>query len=194
MRLFARPEPLWSVLALLPDQPPRRFEWRGRAYRVVGGDGPERIHGEWWRRDAEVWAVRDYFRIEDADGGRFWVFRRGDGVDSATRDLSWWIHGIFACASGTNICWRDKTGSPDPALGRPTVSVILIMRRCYKPVITRRLAFLGMHVLRKSRPADGSLLWQTSATRDDLRRSVATPANFCSRAFIEAQIGEQGQH
>jgi protein ImuB len=96
MRLFAKPEPLWSVLALLPDQPPRRFEWRGKAYRVVGGDGPERIHGEWWRRDAEVWAVRDYFRIEDADGGRFWVFRRGDGVDSATGDLSWWIHGIFA--------------------------------------------------------------------------------------------------
>jgi len=96
VRLFARPEPLWAVLALLPDQPPRRFEWRGRAHKVVGGDGPERIHGEWWRRDAEVWAVRDYFRIEDADGGRFWVFRRGDGVDNATGDLSWWIHGVFA--------------------------------------------------------------------------------------------------
>ncbi|NNG55616.1 DNA polymerase Y family protein [Sphingomonas sanguinis] len=96
VRLFARPEPLWGVIALLPDQPPRRFEWRGRAHRVVAGDGPERIHGEWWRRDAEVWGVRDYFRVEDEHGGRFWLFRRGDGMDQQTGDLSWWIHGVFA--------------------------------------------------------------------------------------------------
>lgn len=96
VRLFARPEPLWGVLALLPDQPPRRFEWRGSAYKVVAADGPERIHGEWWRRDKEVWAVRDYFRIEDEQGGRFWVFRRGDGIDNSTGDLSWWMHGVFA--------------------------------------------------------------------------------------------------
>ncbi|MHC9420740.1 Y-family DNA polymerase (plasmid) [Sphingomonas citri] len=96
VRLFARPEPLWGVIALLPDQPPRRFEWRGRAHRVVAGDGPERIHGEWWRRDAEVWAVRDYYRVEDEAGGRFWLFRRGDGVEDDTGDLSWWIHGVFA--------------------------------------------------------------------------------------------------
>ena len=96
VRMFARPEPLWGVMALLPDQPPKRFEWRGTAYKVVAADGPERIHGEWWRRDKEVWAVRDYFRIEDEQGGRFWVFRRGDGMDNATGDLSWWIHGVFA--------------------------------------------------------------------------------------------------
>ncbi len=96
VRLFSRPEPLWGVMALMPDQPPRRFEWRGQAHKVVAGDGPERIHGEWWRRDQEIWAVRDYFRVEDDQGGRFWVFRRGDGVDSATGDLSWWIHGVFA--------------------------------------------------------------------------------------------------
>ena len=96
VRLFLRPEPLWGVIALLPDQPPRRFEWRGQAHRIVAGDGPERIHGEWWRRDAEVWAVRDYFRVEDEEGGRFWVFRRGDGLHDETGDLSWWIHGVFA--------------------------------------------------------------------------------------------------
>jgi nucleotidyltransferase/DNA polymerase involved in DNA repair len=96
IRLFPRPEPLFRVIALLPDQPPRRFEWRGRAYKVVAGDGPERIHGEWWRRDAEVWAVRDYYRVEDAEGGRYWVFRRGDGLQSDTGDLTWWIHGVFA--------------------------------------------------------------------------------------------------
>lgn len=96
VRLFARPEPLWGVIALLPDQPPRRFEWRGEAHKVVAGDGPERIHGEWWRRDAETWAVRDYYRVEDEAGGRFWVFRRGDGTHDDTGDLSWWIHGVFA--------------------------------------------------------------------------------------------------
>jgi protein ImuB len=95
IRLFARPEPLFNVLALLPDQPPRRFEWRGKRYTIVGGDGPERVHGEWWRRDAETWAVRDYYRVEDDEGGRYWVFRRGDGFQDNTGDLSWWIHGVF---------------------------------------------------------------------------------------------------
>lgn len=94
-RLLARPEPLWGVVALLPDAPPRRFSWRGDIHVVVAGDGPERIHGEWWRRDGEIWAVRDYYRVEDEAGGRFWLFRRGDGVESATGDLSWWMHGLF---------------------------------------------------------------------------------------------------
>lgn len=96
VRLFARPEPLNRVIALMPDQPPRRFEWRGRVHRIVAGDGPERVHGEWWRRDAEMWAVRDYYRVEDEEGGRYWVFRRGDGFAEDTGDLSWWLHGVFA--------------------------------------------------------------------------------------------------
>ena len=95
IRLFARPEPLARVMALMPDQPPRRFEWRGKTYKIVAGDGPERVHGEWWRRDAEVWAVRDYYRVEDEEGGRYWVFRRGDGFEEDTGDLSWWMHGVF---------------------------------------------------------------------------------------------------
>ena len=95
VRLLRRPEPLTGVLALLPDAPPRRFTWRGQVHAVVAGDGPERIHGEWWRRDGEVWAVRDYFRVEDESGARFWLFRRGDGVEPATGDLSWYLHGLF---------------------------------------------------------------------------------------------------
>ncbi|WP_341850181.1 Y-family DNA polymerase [Sphingomonas natans] len=94
-RLLRRPEPLSNVIALLPDSPPRRFSWRGHVHDVVAGDGPERIHGEWWVRDGEVWAVRDYFRVEDRAGGRFWLFRRGDGVEDSTGDLSWWMHGAF---------------------------------------------------------------------------------------------------
>jgi len=94
-RLFVRPEALHGVVALLPDHPPRRFRWRGQAYRVVAGDGPERIHGEWWRRAGELWAVRDYFKVETDSGERFWIFRRGDGVEDGTGDLSWYMHGVF---------------------------------------------------------------------------------------------------
>lgn len=95
VRMLRRPELLSHVVALLPDHPPRRFTWRGTDYRVVAGDGPERIHGEWWRNADELWAVRDYFRVEAAGGERFWLFRRGDGVDEQTGNLSWYMHGMF---------------------------------------------------------------------------------------------------
>lgn len=95
VRLLRRPEPLSNVVALMPDHPPRRFTWRRQDYHVVAGDGPERIHGEWWRTDHERWATRDYFRVEAQGGERFWLFRRGDGVDPDTGDLSWHMHGLF---------------------------------------------------------------------------------------------------
>jgi protein ImuB len=95
VRLLRRPEMLSGVVALLPDHPPRRFVWRGTFYQVVAGDGPERIHGEWWRSTAEMWAVRDYFRVEVQGGARLWLFRRGDGVVTSTGDLSWYLHGLF---------------------------------------------------------------------------------------------------
>jgi protein ImuB len=95
VRLLRSPELLSNVVALLPDHPPRRFTWRRNDYRVVAGDGPERIHGEWWRNAREMWAVRDYFRVEAEGGYRFWLFRRGDAVDEETGDLSWHMHGIF---------------------------------------------------------------------------------------------------
>ena len=95
IRMLALPEALLGVVALLPDHPPRRFAWRGRTYAVVAGDGPERIHGEWWRRPGEMWAVRDYFRVEAESGERFWLFRRGDAITDNTGDLSWYMHGVF---------------------------------------------------------------------------------------------------
>lgn len=94
-RLLKKPEPLSNVVALLPDHPPRRFTWRRQDFRVVAGDGPERVHGEWWRNAQEMWAVRDYFRVEAEQGQRFWLFRRGDGVEDMTGDLSWYMHGVF---------------------------------------------------------------------------------------------------
>ncbi len=93
-RLLSPPQPV-RALAPLPDHPPAAFTWRRKRFRVRRADGPERIHGEWWRRDAETLAVRDYFQVEDEDGRRFWLFRRGDGVDAETGDLSWFLHGIF---------------------------------------------------------------------------------------------------
>jgi protein ImuB len=72
-RLLARPEPIETV-ALLPDHPPVSFTWRGIRRRVKRADGPERIFGAWWKRDAELAAVRDYFRIEDDAGERYWVY------------------------------------------------------------------------------------------------------------------------
>ncbi|MFL6858240.1 MAG: DUF6504 family protein [Allosphingosinicella sp.] len=93
--LLSPPERVEKIVALLPDQPPRRFTWRGRDHRVARADGPERIHGEWWRRVAEAEAVRDYFQVETEEGARFWLYRRGDGVDPRTGDLSWYLHGVF---------------------------------------------------------------------------------------------------
>ena len=95
VRLLARPERVDKVIAELPDQPPLRFSWRGRTHRVRKADGPERIYGEWWARANEADAVRDYFQVEDEDGARFWLFRRGDGTDPRTGDLSWWMHGAM---------------------------------------------------------------------------------------------------
>jgi protein ImuB len=94
-RLLSMPEPIETV-ALLPDHPPVTFTWRGIRRRVKRADGPERIFGEWWKRDAELAAVRDYFQVEDEAGERFWIFRAGDGEDAATGSHKWFLHGIFA--------------------------------------------------------------------------------------------------
>lgn len=93
-RLLVRPEPI-ETMALLPDHPPNWFSWRGVRRRVRRADGPERLFGEWWKRDAELAAVRDYFRVEDDTGERFWVFRAGDGEHAATGSHRWFMHGIF---------------------------------------------------------------------------------------------------
>ncbi|MDB5679544.1 MAG: protein ImuB, partial [Sphingomonas bacterium] len=95
VRLLRRPEQLDHVIAELPDQPPRRFSWRGEMHKVVRADGPERVQGEWWKRTAEQHAVRDYFQVENEAGQRFWLFRRGDGVRAETGDLAWFMHGAF---------------------------------------------------------------------------------------------------
>jgi protein ImuB len=98
-RMITPPEPV-EVTAMLPDHPPAMFIWRGRRHRVAQADGPERLHGEWWREaghEADTpYAVRDYFQVETATGGRYWLFRLGDGETVATGPMKWFIHGAFA--------------------------------------------------------------------------------------------------
>ena len=94
VRLFSPPQPV-EAMALLPDHPPVAFTWRRVRHRVRHADGPERIAGEWWKRDRERLSVRDYFRVEDDEGRRFWLFRRGNGSDPDTGDMRWFLHGVF---------------------------------------------------------------------------------------------------
>jgi protein ImuB len=92
VRLFALPEPV-DANAEEPDRAPIAFRWRQVEHRVARAEGPERIGGEWWRRDARGERdARDYYRVEDSAGQRFWLFREGQ---SAGRQ-AWFVHGLFA--------------------------------------------------------------------------------------------------
>jgi len=77
----------------MPDYPPAQFSWRGRMRKVRIADGPERIFGEWWQRAGEATESRDYFRVEDENGERYWLFR--DGRITADRNYRWYLHGLF---------------------------------------------------------------------------------------------------
>jgi protein ImuB len=101
--LFPTPEPL-TVLAEIPEGPPARFTWRRVTHRVVKSEGPERIAPEWWRglvrggRTSETInsaRPRDYYRIEDEDGHRYWVFREGLYQEAGLGPPSWYLHGVF---------------------------------------------------------------------------------------------------
>lgn len=90
-RIVDPPEPV-NAIALLPDAPPTFFFWRRTRYIVRAADGPERVRGEWWRTDREVNSLRDYYRVEDSHGHRFWLFRDAP----MTENPQWWMHGRFA--------------------------------------------------------------------------------------------------
>jgi protein ImuB len=96
-RLLPNPEPI-EVMALVPDQPPVQFRWRRINHRVTWAEGPERIAPEWWRptgSDAdESRETRDYYRIQDESGGRYWVYRAG--LYESDKTPRWFLHGVFA--------------------------------------------------------------------------------------------------
>ncbi|MEW5425156.1 DNA polymerase Y family protein [Amorphus sp. 3PC139-8] len=93
LRLFSRPEPVEAV-ASVPDGPPASFRWRKVRYQVARSEGPERIAAEWWH-GGTVGPTRDYFRVEDTDGRRFWLFREGL-YERETAQPRWYLHGLFA--------------------------------------------------------------------------------------------------
>src|SRR3546814_19664798 len=64
-------------MAEAPDGPPRRFRWRRSMHDIARFEGPERIAPEWWRPGHDERPNRDYYRLEDVRGRRFWVFRNG---------------------------------------------------------------------------------------------------------------------
>jgi protein ImuB len=97
IRLLRRPEEI-EVIAPVPDDPPIRFRWRGVSHRVRAAAGPERIAAEWWRgkrsgKRPETDLIRDYYRVEDSDGARFWIFRAG--LHAEDRMPRWYLHGLF---------------------------------------------------------------------------------------------------
>jgi protein ImuB len=98
-RLFDPPQHI-DVIAETPDGPPRQFRWRRKLHQVTLYEGPERIAAEWWRRKGghEPGAgglTRDYYRVEDSEGRRFWVFRHGL-YGREKNDPDWYLHGLFA--------------------------------------------------------------------------------------------------
>ena len=91
--LLERPEPI-EAITQVPDSPPSRFRWRKVLYEIARSEGPERIACEWWR-DGRASLSRDYFRVEDTQGYRFWLFRYGLYERETTRP-DWYMHGLFS--------------------------------------------------------------------------------------------------
>jgi protein ImuB len=94
MKLLDRAEPI-AVLYATPDGLPRRFSWRGGTHDVVRAEGPERIAPEWWRARSTT-RLRDYYRIEDGEGRRFWIYRDGIVGDGRGDMPQWFLQGFFA--------------------------------------------------------------------------------------------------
>lgn len=92
LHMFDPPQRI-EVIAGVPDGPPRRFRWRRSEHEVARHEGPERIAGEWWHAGRTA-PTRDYYRVEDVKGRRFWIFRHGFYHDA--QPPVWYLHGQFA--------------------------------------------------------------------------------------------------
>jgi protein ImuB len=92
-RLLDRPEAI-DVIYATPEGMPRRFVWRRAVHDIARAEGPERIAPEWWRQPSSA-RLRDYYKVEDADGRRYWIYREGLVGDGRGGAPSWFIHGLF---------------------------------------------------------------------------------------------------
>jgi len=92
LKLLDRAEPI-AVLYASPDGLPRRFRWRGEVHEIARAEGPERIAPEWWRERARA-RLRDYYRIEDGEGRRYWIYRLGIAGDGRGGPPEWFLQGL----------------------------------------------------------------------------------------------------
>lgn len=93
LKLLDKPEQI-AVLYASPDGYPRQFRWRGQLHEVVRVEGPERIAPEWWREKGSA-RLRDYYRIEDGEGRRYWIWRRGLIGDGRGGMPDWFLQGVY---------------------------------------------------------------------------------------------------
>ena len=94
LKLLDRPEPI-AVLHASPDGVPQRLRWRGQVREIVRVEGPERIAPEWWRERSTT-RLRDYYRIEDEAGRRYWIYRQGIAGDGRGGVPDWFLQGFYA--------------------------------------------------------------------------------------------------
>lgn len=92
LRLLAHSEPVDAV-AVVPDGPPLQFRWRKALYEIARTEGPQRILPPWWRGAAVQ--PRDYFRVEDREGRRFWLYREGLYASEGPAPR-WYLQGLYA--------------------------------------------------------------------------------------------------
>ena len=92
-RLLDRPEGI-AVVYAAPEGLPRRFIWRRLVHDIANVEGPERIAPEWWRERSNA-RLRDYYRVEDVSGRRYWIFREGVAGDGRGGAPEWYLHGLF---------------------------------------------------------------------------------------------------
>ena len=93
LRMLDRPEAI-AVVYATPEGVPRRFVWRRAVHDIARVEGPERIAPEWWRQRSTA-RLRDYYRVEDQAGRRYWIYREGVIGDGRGGLPEWFIHGLF---------------------------------------------------------------------------------------------------
>ena len=94
LKLLDRAEAI-TVIYATPEGLPRRFRWRGELHDITRVEGPERLAPEWWRQRSLA-RLRDYYRIEDETGRRYWIYRHGLIGDGRGGLPDWYLHGFFA--------------------------------------------------------------------------------------------------
>jgi len=92
-RVLDRPEAI-AVVYATPEGVPHRFVWRRAVHDIARVEGPERIAPEWWRERSTA-RLRDYYRVEDQAGRRYWIYREGLIGDGRGGLPEWYMHGLF---------------------------------------------------------------------------------------------------